>query len=217
MSSHCDYDNADLLIFWGKQPAFSMAPSLRKIYDAHDRGAKLVCIDPLRFHLAATADEVLQPEPGTDLAIMLAMIYVIIEEGLRDAEFVDSYTNDPGLKRLAAHVRGGNRQGLTYTPEWAEGISGVRAEDIRSLAIEYATAKRAALADVGFICVIDPYVSETTELADLVLPAATYLECTEPEWFESDVWLPIATLRQKSVSVGEALPDSQPAQDGFCA
>ncbi len=66
MPSHCDYANADLLIFWGKQPAFSCAPSLRKIYDAHDRGAKLVCIDPLRFHLGATADVVLQPEPGTD-------------------------------------------------------------------------------------------------------------------------------------------------------
>ena len=137
---------------------------------------------------------------------MLATIYVIIEEGLRDAEFVDSYTSDPGFKRLAAHVRGGNRQGLPYTPEWAEGISGVPAEDIRSLAIEYATAKRAALANVGFICVIDPYVSETTELADLVLPAATYLERTEPGWFKSDVWLPIVTLRQKCVTVARRCP-----------
>ena len=336
MPSHCDYDNADLLIFWGKQPAFSVAPSLRKIYDAHERGARLVCVDPLHFHLAATADEVLQPEPGTDLAIMLAMIYVIVEEGLWDAEFVDSYTNDPGLKRLAAHVRGANRQGIPYTPEWAEGISGVPATATRSLAVEYATTKhagivsghglegrvnvsqttralcilrtitghldrvgcdvftpkspdrdsnftlidrvvpgfspahptkmfhvppynhpdsswpllfggqgliptpdmyrlmregklkvaviqganimvtqpqpdvtRVAMANVDFICVIDPYLSETAELADLVLPAATYLERTEPEWFKSDVWLPIVTLRQKCVTVGEALPDTQ--------
>ena len=336
MPSHCDYDNADLLIFWGKQPAFSVAPSLRKIYDAHERGARLVCVDPLHFHLAATADEVLQPEPGTDLAIMLAMIYVIVEEGLWDAEFVDSYTNDPGLKRLAAHVRGANRQGVPYTPEWAEGISGVPAAATRSLAVEYATTKRAgivsghglegrvnvsqttralcilraitghldrigcdvftpkspdrdpnftlidhvvpgfrptyptkmfhvppynhpdsswpllfggqgliptpdmyrlmsegrlkvailqganimvtqpqpevtraSMANVDFVCVIDPYLSETAELADLVLPAATYLERTEPEWFKSDAWLPIVTLRQKCVTVGEALPDTQ--------
>ncbi|WP_418238308.1 molybdopterin dinucleotide binding domain-containing protein, partial [Ellagibacter isourolithinifaciens] len=68
---------------------------------------------------------------------------------------------------------------------------------------------RVAMANVDFICVIDPYLSETAELADLVLPAATYLERTEPEWFKSDVWLPIVTLRQKCVTVGEALPDTQ--------
>ena len=46
-------------------------------------------------------------------------------------------------------------------------------------------------------------------MADLVLPAATYLERTEPEWFKSDVWLPLLTLRQKCIEVGEALPDTQ--------
>ena len=334
MPSHCDYDNADLLIFWGKQPAFSVAPSLRKIYDAHERGARLVCIDPLHFHLAATADVHLQPEPGTDLALMLAMIYTIVDKGLWDAAFVDAYTNDPGLKRLSAHVRGQNNQGVPYTPAWAEEITGVPAADIEALAVEYATTKRAgivsghglegrvnvtqttralcilriitghldrigcdvfttkspdrdpdftlvsrmmdgkvpdhptkmfhvppynhpdsswpllfngqgllptpdvyrlmhegklkvaifqganimvtqpqpkvtraAMANVDYICVIDPYLCETAELADLVLPAATYLERTEPEWFKSDVWLPILTLRQKCVIVGEALPD----------
>ncbi|MDD6768705.1 MAG: molybdopterin-dependent oxidoreductase [Coriobacteriaceae bacterium] len=331
-----DYDNADLLIFWGKQPAFSVAPSLRKIYDARDRGAKIVCIDPLHFHLAATADQVLQPEPGTDLAIMLAMLYVIVERGLWDAAFVDSYTNDPGLKRLSAHLRGDNENNAAYTPQWAEQISGVPAAQIAALAVEYATTPRAgivsghglegrvnvaqttralcilraitghldragcdvfspkspdrnpdftlisrvvpgfepkgpvkmfhvppycpeeckwpllfggqglmptpdvyrmmhegktkvavfqganimvtqpqpavtraAMAKVGFIAVIDPYLCETAELADLVLPAATYLERTEPEWFKSDVWLPILTYRQKCVTVGEALPDTQ--------
>lgn len=336
MPSHCDYEHADMLIFWGKQPAFSVAPSLRKIYDAHDRGARLVCVDPLHFHLGVNADVFLQPEPGTDLAIMLAMIYVIIEQGLWDREFVDAYTNDPGLARLSAHVRGANDQGVPYTPEWAEGICGVPAADIRALAVEYATTKRAgivsghglegrvnvtqttralailriitghldregcdiftpkspdrnpnftlidrvvpgfvpagpvkmfhvppynspdsswpllfggqgllptpdsyrcmldgqtkvvlihganimvtqpqpevtrrALANVGYIAVLDPYLSETAELADLVLPAATYLERTEPEWFKSDVWLPILTLRQKTVQIGEAKPDTQ--------
>ena len=331
-----DYDNADLLIFWGKQPAFSVVPSLRMIYDARDRGAKIVCIDPLHFHLAATADQVLQPEPGTDLALMLAMLYVIVERGLWDAAFVDSYTNDPGLKRLSAHLRGDNENSVAYTPQWAEQISGVPAAQIEALAVEYATTPRAgivsghglegrvnvaqttralcilraitghldragcdvfspkspdrnpdftlisrvvpgfepkgpvkmfhvppycpeeckwpllfggqglmptpdvyrmmhegktkvavfqganimvtqpqpavtraAMAKVGFIAVIDPYLCETAELADLVLPAATYLERTEPEWFKSDVWLPILTYRQKCVTVGEALPDTQ--------
>lgn len=336
MPSHCDYDNADLLIFWGKQPAFSCAPSLRAIYDARDRGAKLVCIDPLQFHLGATADQFIQVEPGTDLALMLAMIYVIVERGLWDAAFVDAYTNDPGLVRLAARVRGENAQGTAYTPQWAEGICGVPARIIEDFAIEYATTPRAgivpghglegrvnvtqtsralavlraitghldrigcdvfspkspdrnpyftlidrviddfepagpvkmfsvppynppdsswpllfsgqgllptpdvlrcmhegktkvalfqganpmvtqpqpnvtraALENVDYLAVLDPYLSETAQLADLVLPAATYLERTEPEWFKADRWLPILTLRRKAVQVGEARPDTQ--------
>lgn len=336
MPSHCDYDHADLLLFWGKQPAFSCAPSLRKIYDARDRGAKLVCIDPLHFHLAAHADQFVQIEPGTDLAMMLAMIYVIIEKGLWDGDFVDRFTNDPGLARLSAHVRGANTLGAPFTPAWASAICGVPAEVIEQLAIEYATTPRAgivaghglegrvnvtqttralailrsitghldrvgcdvftpkspdrnprftladrvvpgfepqepvkmfavppynppdsswpllfkgqgllptpdvlrcmhegqtkvaliqganimvtqpqpavtkaALDNVEYIAVLDPYLSETAMLADLVLPVATYLERTEPEWFKSDVWLPVLTLRQQAVAVGECRPDTR--------
>ena len=57
------------------------------------------------------------------------------------------------------------------------------------------------------LCVIDPYLGETAQLADLVLPAATYAERTEPEWFNCGY--PEVTLRQKAATVGEALPDSQ--------
>ena len=67
----------------------------------------------------------------------------------------------------------------------------------------------AAFRNVGFLCVVDPYMGETARLADLVLPAATYLERTEPEWFKSDSWYPELTLRQKCVQVGEAQPDTQ--------
>lgn len=336
MPSFADYENVDLMIFWGKQPAFSCAPALRKIYDAQEHGARLVCIDPLHFHLGAHADQFIQVEPGTDLALMLGMLHVITNEGLWDREFVNEFTNDPGLARLTAHLNGQNRPGIAYTPEWAEGICSVPAQTIRSLAREYATTKRASITSghglegrvnvtqttralavlraitghldkpgcdlytqksparnpeftlidrvvpgfepdhptmmfhvppynpeesrypllfggqgllstpdalrmmhegkvevcivqganpvvtqpqpsvttaafekIGFLAVIDPYISETAQLADLVLPAATYLERTEPEWFKSDSWYPELTLRQKTAQIGEARADTQ--------
>ena len=72
----------------------------------------------------------MQVEPGTDLALVLAMLYVIVDEGLWDRAFVDAYTNDPGLKRLSAHLAGGNKLGQAYTPEWAAPICGVPADVI---------------------------------------------------------------------------------------
>ena len=89
MPSFGDIIHADLVIYWGQQPAFSKAPMLGKILDARDRGAKLVVIDPLHFHLAACADQFIQVEPGTDLALALAMLYVVVNEGLWDREFVE--------------------------------------------------------------------------------------------------------------------------------
>ncbi len=112
-----DYANADLIILWGKQNTFSCAPQTKLIFDARERGAKLVVVDPLRFHMGARADQFYQIEPGTDMAMMLAMLYVIVEKDLWDHDFVDKYTNDPGLTALAAHLRGENPLGVAFTPE----------------------------------------------------------------------------------------------------
>lgn len=68
---------------------------------------------------------------------------------------------------------------------------------------------RAALDKIGYLAVADPYMSETAKIADLVLPAATYLERTEPEWFKWDAWLSTVSLRQQVVQIGEARSDSQ--------
>ena len=140
-----DYENADLIIFWGRQPAFSGAPQASRIFDARDRGAKIVVVDPLHFHIAARADQYIPIEAGTDLAMFLAMMYVIVERGLWDKDFVDTYTNDPGLTQLGAHLRGENRLETAFTPEWAAPICGIDAEVITALAIEYATTPRAVM------------------------------------------------------------------------
>jgi anaerobic selenocysteine-containing dehydrogenase len=97
---------------------------------------KVIVVDPRRIDPAEKADHWLRLRPGTDGALALAMINVIIGEGLADTDFVDNYTL--GFDLLAEHVR-------EFTPEWAENITRVPSEDIRSAARTYATTKPACI------------------------------------------------------------------------
>ncbi len=100
------------------------------------RGAKLIVADPRRIWLAEIADLHLQLQPGTDVALLQAMARVIVAEGLQDRAFIAAHTE--GFEVLAESV-------LHTTPEWAEGISGVSADDIRTAARLYATTERAGI------------------------------------------------------------------------
>lgn len=106
------------------------------IEEAQRRGAKVVVIDPVKHRTASKADWHIQIRPGTDAALALAMMHVIIDEGLHDEAYVAEHT--VGFVELAEHVR-------QYTPEWAEGETGITAEDIRTLAREYATTSPAMI------------------------------------------------------------------------
>ena len=97
---------------------------------------KVIVIDPKRTATAEKADQWLQIRPGTDGALALAMIHVIISEDLTDVEFITRHTK--GFNRLKNHVEG-------FTPEWAEKITGIKANDIRTTARTYATTKPASL------------------------------------------------------------------------
>jgi anaerobic selenocysteine-containing dehydrogenase len=100
------------------------------IAEAQKRGAKVVCIDPVRHRTAQRADWYIPIRPGTDGALALAMMHVIITEGLTDEAYVADHT--VGFDELAERVQ-------QYTPEWASEQTGIPAEDIRTLAREYAT------------------------------------------------------------------------------
>jgi anaerobic selenocysteine-containing dehydrogenase len=100
------------------------------------KAEKLIVVDPRRIGLAARADHWLQLRPGTDCALALAMIHTILSEDLYDHDFVDNHSF--GFDRLAEHVR-------PFTPEWAEPITRVSADQIRSAARTYATTKPASL------------------------------------------------------------------------
>src|SRR5580700_5192515 len=102
------------------------------IVEARRRGAKLVVIDPYRKRTAACADWYLPINPGTDAALALAMMHVIINEGLHDADYVAKYTL--GFDQLCEKIKG-------YPPERAEQWTGIAAEDVRKLAREYATVR----------------------------------------------------------------------------
>ncbi len=106
------------------------------IVEARRRGAKLVVIDPYRTRTAACADWYLPINPGTDGALALAMMHVIIGEGLHDADYIEKYTL--GFDALREKVK-------AYPPERVAQWTGISAEDIRKLALEYATTRPAVI------------------------------------------------------------------------
>ncbi len=131
-----DVENTNLIIVWGDDPQQTYPSMHNNIVNARKRGAKLIVIDPRRRPIAEQADIHIQPRPGTDGIIMLAMINVIISEGLYDREFVENWTS--GFDKLALHAK-------KHTPEDAARISGVAAEDIVKIARMYASTKHACI------------------------------------------------------------------------
>lgn len=132
-----DIDNTKLLICWGSNPAVSVFMFFRQWLAAKRKNnGTLISIDPRRHKTAQNADIYIPIKPGTDGAMALAMINVIINENLYDKDFVAHWT--VGFDQLANHVQ-------RYTPEWASKICEVPAQQIRDLARLYATTKPAIL------------------------------------------------------------------------
>jgi anaerobic selenocysteine-containing dehydrogenase len=139
-----DYDSTNLVLFWASNP---LASERFGSYSAHNgltqiiprlkqRGARIICIDPYRTLTVHQADQWVQIEPGSDMALGLAMIHVIIHEGLYDKGFVAAYTS--GFEDLREHVK-------PYSPKWAEGPTGIPSATTERLARTYATSKPAAI------------------------------------------------------------------------
>lgn len=128
-------DHAELILLWGANLA-SQPNTARRLAAARRRGARVIAIDVRQTEAFAQADETVLIRPGTDAALALAMMHVLITEGLYDCDFVREHTT--GFPELAAHVR-------RYPPEWAEGETGVPAARIRELARAYAATKRAMI------------------------------------------------------------------------
>jgi anaerobic selenocysteine-containing dehydrogenase len=131
-----DYEHTDLIIIWGANPACSSLNGTASVLKAKERGAKLIVIKPQKQPDAAMADIWVPIRPGTDGALALAMLRVIINEQLYDKDFVDRWCY--GFDRLVPHVQ-------PYTPEWAETVTGIPAAQIVDLARMYATAKSACI------------------------------------------------------------------------
>jgi len=128
-----DIDGADLIVVWGANPATDSPPTnLRRIKNARNRNVPVVVIDHRRNQTARVTDaEWIGIRPGTDGALALGMIAVMIEEDIFDHPFVENWTH--GFSELRAYAS-------TFTPERVETITGVPAERIRTLARQIATA-----------------------------------------------------------------------------
>jgi molybdopterin guanine dinucleotide-containing S/N-oxide reductase-like protein len=124
--------DSKLIIAWGTNIVSTNVHLMPFINEARKRGAKLVTVDPHRSKTAEQSDLVIQPYPGTDAALALAMMNVIISEGLHDREFLEK--NTVGFDLLAERA-------AEYPPERAEQITGVPAQQIRDFARLYATTK----------------------------------------------------------------------------
>lgn len=124
------------IIIWACNSVSTNLHHWHIVKDAQKKGAKVVVIDSYASKTAKEADWHMAPKPGTDGALAMALMHVIIEEGLQDQDYIDNYTH--GYKELAARAK-------TRTPEWAEEITGIAAADIRKLAREYATTPPAAI------------------------------------------------------------------------
>jgi anaerobic selenocysteine-containing dehydrogenase len=132
-----DYPPASVML-WAVNTAISDLPGYVRLEGAITQGTKLVVVDPRKTNFASRADLWLQPRPGTDLALALAMINVILNEGHYDKSFVSQWTY--GFDKLWRHVQGN-------TPKWAENITWVPAEKIEAAARLYATTKPACIRD----------------------------------------------------------------------
>jgi anaerobic selenocysteine-containing dehydrogenase len=130
------FAHSKYIIIWGCNSISTNLHAWPFVSEAREKGAKLVVIDPYKSRTAKEADWHIAPRPGTDGALAMAMIHTIIVEDLVDHDYVDKHVlGFPELKEHAA----------TCTPEWAETITGVSAEDIRTLAREYARSRNASI------------------------------------------------------------------------
>ena len=128
-------EHADLILLWGANLA-SQPNTGRHLVAARRRGAHLVAIDVRETEAAGQAHEVMRIRPGTDGALALAMMHVIVAEGRHDAAFIADHAL--GFDALAAHVR-------AHSPEWGEAVTGIPAERIAALARRYAGTRPAMI------------------------------------------------------------------------
>ncbi|NKS63809.1 molybdopterin guanine dinucleotide-containing S/N-oxide reductase [Rhodococcus hoagii] len=138
--------NTDLMVCFGGVPLKNTAvngggtsehPTRGALDRLRDRGAEVVSISPLRDDLHGRCDWI-APVPGTDVAIMLGLAHVLASEGLHDKDFLARYC--VGYGRFESYLLGVD-DGVPKTPEWASALSGVPAEQIRTLARRMAAGR----------------------------------------------------------------------------
>ncbi|HJU30544.1 MAG TPA: molybdopterin-dependent oxidoreductase [Hyphomicrobiaceae bacterium] len=138
-----EMEDADLIVIWGANPVSTQVNVMTHVARARKaRGTRLVVVDVYRTPTVEQADMALVLKPGSDGALALAVMNVLLTENLVDREYLARFTDfDADTKR---HI-------LTRTPEWAAGITGLSVEDITAFARLYGTTRKSFLrAGFGF-------------------------------------------------------------------
>jgi anaerobic selenocysteine-containing dehydrogenase len=128
-------ENSNMIVLWGANLS-SQPNTARHIVSARRRGAKVITIDVRRTEAAAQSDDVLLIRPGSDAALALATMHVIVTEKLYDPTFVGAHTT--GFEELSSHV-------LQFTPAWAAAETDLEANQIASFARAYASTRPAMI------------------------------------------------------------------------
>ena len=144
-----DFENSKLILMWGWSPGDGTfgTGTMPFLKHAKAKGVRIVCVDPRQTNTSRQlADEHLFIRPSTDTAALIAMAYVIVSENLHDQAYCDRHVLgfDNTTPSYKAYVLG-QTDGIPKTPEWAAEITGIPADTIRRLAIEFATSKPAAI------------------------------------------------------------------------
>jgi len=127
-----DYVNSGMILIWGKNPAVTNPHQMPFLEEARAKGARLVCVDPIRTRTAEACDEHLAPRPGTDGFLAHAIGHVLVREELVDLDFVERHVQ--GYEDYEWLVR-------NYTPEKAERTCGIPAAEIVDFAMRFADAR----------------------------------------------------------------------------
>ncbi|RIK46116.1 MAG: molybdopterin oxidoreductase [Chloroflexi bacterium] len=124
------------IVLWGTNTIVTNLHLWPLIREAKANGATVVVVDPVRSRTAQAADWHVAPLPGTDAALALGMMAVIVREGLHDAEYIERYT--VGFEQLVERL-------ADYPPERVAAITGLEVEEIERLARAYATTRPALI------------------------------------------------------------------------
>lgn len=125
-----------LVLIWGSNPASTAPHIMPFLRQAQRNGTRVVVIDPIHTLTARSADQHIQPYPGTDAALALSLMHVIVEEGLHHPEWIAAHTL--GWERLLERI-------MKFPPERAAQLTGLSIETIVDLARSYAMTTPALL------------------------------------------------------------------------
>ena len=162
-----DFGNAKMVMFIGRSYGDGIRPSsVQSLASAAESGTRVVIVDPRLNNSGIFADDWVPITPGTDIALLLGMANVLIEEDLYDHEFVEQ--NTTGFEEFAAEVK-------QYTPSWAEKICDVPADRIQELTRAMAKAAPAASIEAGWRAVIGCSYANSFETARVITAVNTLL------------------------------------------